>query len=370
MTEQGIAELRFWVLSAAFVASAAFGAISLRTNFCTMGAISDAVLMGSYVRARQWACAVAVAIFGFGLMVSFGWINPDQTLYSSNKLLWASAGVGGGLFGFGMVLASGCGSKTLVRIGSGNLKSLVVFLVMGLAAFATLKGITAVVRVATVDRAAIDFGVQASLFAFTSHWLGGRATGFGLVGALVAVAMLAFCWADREFREFENWIAGLGIGLIVVLMWFVSGALGFVAEHPDTLQTAYLATSSGRIEAMSFVAPVAHTLDWLLYFSDKSKILTFGVVSVAGVIAGSFAMALFTKTFRWEGFRDARDTGLHMVGAVLMGIGGVTAMGCTIGQGLSGLSTLSFMSMLAVVGIVAGAVMALKFQNWLIERDA
>ena len=145
------------VLWAAFIASALFGIIAQRTHFCTMGAISDIVNMRDWTRMRMWGMAVGVAMIGFYTLVAAGLIDPAKTLYASNRFIWLSAFVGGLLFGFGMVLASGCGSKTLVRMGGGNLKSVVVFVVMGVAAFVTLKGMTAVLRVATVDRIAIDF---------------------------------------------------------------------------------------------------------------------------------------------------------------------------------------------------------------------
>jgi uncharacterized protein len=167
-----------------------------------------------------------------------------------------------------------------------------------------------------------------------------------------------------DYRE----LAGLGIGLVVVLMWWASGSLGYVAEHPDTLQEAFLTTNSGRAEALSFVAPVAYSVDWLMFFSDKSKVITLGIASVLGVIVGSFVVALVTRSFRWEGFGGTEDVANHLVGAVLMGVGGVTAMGCTVGQGLSGISTLSITSFIAVAAILAGAVMALKYQVWRLER--
>jgi hypothetical protein len=152
-------------------------------------------------------------------------------------------------------------------------------------------------------------------------------------------------------------------------MWWVSGHLGYIAEHPDTLQEAFVATNSGRMEALSFVSPVAYTVDWLMFFSDKSKLLTIGIVSVFGVVAGSFVYSLLSRSFRWEGFRDAEDTGNHLVGAVLMGVGGVTAMGCTIGQGLSGISTLSATSFVAVAAILAGGVAGVRYQVWRLERS-
>jgi hypothetical protein len=150
-------------------------------------------------------------------------------------------------------------------------------------------------------------------------------------------------------------------------MRWVSGRLGHVAEEPNTLKEAFVATNSRRMESLSFVAPVAYKLDWLIVFSDKAKLLTVGVVSVVGVVVGSAASAVSKRSFRWEGFCDARDTGSHLIGALLMGVGGVCALGLTVGQGLSGMSTPSLMSFVAVAAIVAGAVVALRFQVWRIE---
>ena len=358
------------VLWAAFTVSVLFGAIAQRTHFCTMGAVSDVVNMGDWTRMRTWGMAVGVAMIGFYLLAVAGLIDPAKTLYASGRLIWLSAVVGGLLFGFGMVLASGCGSKTLIRIGGGNLKAVVVFVVMGVAAFATLKGITAVLRVATVDRVAVEFSGNAALPNWLGNLMGMGSVSAGLILALaLGLALIVWALLGRDFVRFDNLLAGFGLGALIVAMWWISGHLGYVVEHPETLQEAFLATNSGRAEALSFVSPVAYTVDWFMFFSDKSKVLTIGIVSVFGVIAGSAIYAFATRSFRWEGFRDAEDTANHLVGAVLMGVGGVAAMGCTVGQGLSGLSTLSATSFIAVTAIVAGAVLALKYQVWRIETS-
>jgi uncharacterized membrane protein YedE/YeeE len=358
------------VLWAAFGLSALFGAIAQRTHFCTMGAVSDIVNMGDWTRMRMWVMAMGVAIIGFNLMVAAGWLDAGKSIYGGPRFLWLSALVGGALFGFGMVLASGCGSKTLVRIGGGNLKSLVVFVVLGVSAFATLKGITAVARVATVDTVALTLGTGQDLPSLLAASTGmAKGTLAAVLGLVIGGALIAWALARAEGRTGESLLAGLGVGAIIAGVWYVSGRLGYVAEDPNTLQEAFVATNSGRMESLSFVAPVAYTLDWLMFFSDKSKLLTIGIVSVVGVVAGSAAYSLLTKSFRWEGFRNAGDTANHLVGAVLMGIGGVTALGCTIGQGLSGMSTLSLTSFVAVAAIIAGAVAALRYQVWRIERS-
>jgi uncharacterized membrane protein YedE/YeeE len=371
MQASDLTALNTQVLWASFLLSALFGAIAQRTHFCTMGAISDVMNIGDWTRLRQWVLAIGVAMMGFAGLVALGLVDPTKTLYSSSRFIWLSAAVGGALFGFGMVLASGCGSKTLVRIGGGSLKSLVVFLVMGVAAFATLKGITAVVRVGTVDRVAVDIATGTALPA----WLA-AATGMALkqawlvLGGLLGGALVVWALLGRDFRKFDNLLAGLGIGGVVVAMWWVSGHLGYVAEHPETLQEAFVATNSGRAEALSFVSPVAYTVDWLMFFSDKSKVLTLGIVSVFGVVLGSAVAAIAGRSFRWEGFGSTEDVGNHLAGGALMGVGGVTAMGCTVGQGLSGISTLGITSFVAVAFIVLGAVAAFKYQIWRLERMA
>ena len=358
------------VLSAAFIASALFGVIAQRTHFCTMGAVGDIVSMSDWTRMRQWGMAVGVAMIGFYALAAAGLIDPSKTLYASSRFVWLSALVGGLMFGFGMVLASGCGSKTLVRIGGGNLKSVVVFVVMGVAAFATLKGITAVVRVATVDRVAIDLASNVALPNWLGNALGMSSISAGLILALVlGLSLIIWALLGRDFVRFDNLLAGFGLGAVIVAMWWISGRLGYVPEHPETLEEAFLATNSGRAEALSFMSPVAYTIDWVMFFSDKAKVLTIGIVSVFGVVVGSGIYAIASRSFRWEGFGDVEDTANHLVGAVLMGVGGVAAMGCTVGQGLSGLSTLSATSFVAVAAIFAGAVLALKYQVWRLEKS-
>ena len=371
MQDIDIAALSRSVLWAAFALAVIFGAIAQRTHFCTMGAVSDIMTMGDWSRMRMWVAAMGVAMIGFNTMVALGWVQAANTVYGGPRFIWLSALTGGALFGFGMVLASGCGSKTLVRIGGGNLKSLVVFLVLGIAAFATLRGLTAVLRVATVDAVAFEFPGGQDLPSLLAASTGvARGTLAALIGIGLGGALLAWALLRREGRSADNLLGGLGIGAVIAALWWVSGRLGHVAEHPETLQEAFLATNSQRMESLSFVAPVAYTIDWLIFFSDKSKALTIGIVSCAGVVLGSALYALATRSFRWEGFRDARDTAHHLIGAALMGVGGVTALGCTIGQGLSGLSTLSLTSFVAVAAIIAGAVAGLKYQFWLVERSA
>jgi uncharacterized membrane protein YedE/YeeE len=367
--EAQVQALTTQVLWAAFVLALAFGGIAQRTHFCTMGALSDIVTMGDWSRMRMWALAAGVAVLGFNAMVALGWVQAADSLYAGRRFIVLSNLLGGLMFGFGMVLASGCGSKTLVRAGGGNLKSLVVFIVLGIAAFATLKGLTAVWRVETVDRVAATLPAGQDLPSLIAHASGvARGTLAALLGLLFGGGLLLWALARPEGRRADVLLGGLGIGAVVAAVWWVSGRLGHVAEHPLTLQESFLATNSHRMESLSFVSPFAYTIDWLIFFSDASKALTIGIVSTLGVLLGSAAVALATRSFRWEAFGSVEDTANHLVGAVLMGVGGVTALGCTIGQGLSGLSTLSLGSFVALAGILGGGVLALRWQILRIER--
>jgi uncharacterized protein len=339
----------------------AFGALMQRTHFCTMGAVADAVNFGSWGRARMAALAVAVAILGTQALSALGIIDLSKSIYTGGRFVWLAYVLGGGLFGFGMVLAGGCGSKTLLRMGSGSLKALVVFLVMGLAAYMTLRGVLGVVRVNLIEPAVLTLPAQdLPRLLGISPWLAGGVVGF---------ALLAWSLLNAEGRSAANVLAGVGIGLLVVAAWYVSGKMGYVPDHPETLQEAFLATNSGRMESFSFVAPTAYWLDYGVLFSDKTKVLTFGLTTSLGVVLGAWLVSIATKTFRWEGFTDTRDLAQHLIGGVMMGFGGVLAMGCTVGQGLSGTSTLALGSFLTLLCIVGGAVAALKYQMQVLERS-
>ena len=368
MQESDLPALVAQVLWAAFALAVLFGAIAQRTHFCTMGAVADIVNMGDWTRMRMWLMAMGVAMIGFNAMVALGWVQAGHSVYAGPRLIWLSNALGGLLFGFGMVLASGCGSKTLVRIGAGSLKSLVVFFVLAVASYATLRGITAVARVATVDTVALTLPAGQDLPSLLAAVTGAARGTLALwLGAVIGLAFMAFALSRPEGRSADALLAGLGLGAVIVAVWWVSGRLGHLTEHPVTLEEVFLATNTQRMESLTFVAPMAYAVDWLILFSDKSKVLTIGIVSTLGVVLGSAAVALFNRSFRWEGFGGTEDTANHVVGAALMGVGGVTAMGCTVGQGLSGVSTLALGSFIALAGIMGGAVLALRYQVWRLD---
>jgi len=364
-----LAHLSTLVTSGAFVLAFVFGAVAQRVSFCTMGAVTDVVNFGDWRRMRMWLLAIAVAIAGAAALQAAGLVDLSKSIYTGSKVAWLSHLLGGFLFGFGMTLASGCGSKTLIRAGAGNLKSLVVLAFLGIAAYMTLKGAFAPWRVNGLDPVRIDVGATTSdLPAIVAVW-GWPAAKYWLP-YVVAGAIAAFVFANREFRTTaELIIGGVIVGGVIVGGWYVSGHLGYVVEDPSTLEERFIATNTGRMESYSFVAPVANLLELLVLWTDQSRVLTFGIAGVLGMLAGSAAMALATRTFRWEGFGSVEDVGNHIVGAILMGFGGVTALGCTIGQGLTGISTLAVGSVLTLGAIVVGCVAAVRYQTWRIERS-
>ncbi|MGB7991940.1 MAG: YeeE/YedE family protein [Candidatus Methylophosphatis roskildensis] len=353
-----------------FALGALFGAVGNRTNFCTLGAVADIVAMGDWNRMRMWLLAIAVAILGSQALQYTGIVDLSKSIYTASRLKWLSSIAGGMAFGIGMALASGCGSKTLIRIGGGNLKSLVVFAFMAISAYMTLRGLFALWRVELLDARAIALPTQQdlpSLLTITGAVARPQAI---LLGALAVGGILAaFALAARDFRRFDNLLGGIVVGLVVAGGWYVTGHLGYIAEHPETLQEAFVGTNSGRAESLTFVAPFAYTLELLMFWSDASKSVTFGIAAVLGVVAGSGAWAIGSGSFRLESFRDPADMLRHIAGGILMGFGGVTALGCTIGQGISGMSTLALGSMLTLAAIIAGCFIALKLELWLAMGD-
>ena len=366
MNEASPAQLAPYVTGGAFVLAFIFGAVGNKTNFCTMGAVSDWINMGDTSRLRMWLLAIAVALLGSSALQLAGVVDLSKSIYQGPNFTWLSYIVGGLLFGVGMTLGSGCGSKTLIRIGGGNLKSLVVYVFLGIAAYMTLRGLFGAFRAGVLDPVSLTLAPGQDLPSLLAAATGmAKATWTAMLAAVIGGALLAFAYASRDFRSsFDYTLGGVVTGLVVVGGWYVSGRLGYIAEDPQSLQEAFVATNTGRMESFSFVSPMAFTLEYLMLWTDKSKIVTYGIASAAGVIAGSAVYALATRSFRWEGFRDAEDTASHIVGGLLMGFGGITALGCTIGQGITGISTLALGSILTFVSIVAGSAATMKVQYW------
>ncbi len=356
-----------------FALALIFGVVGSKTNFCTMGAVSDIVNMGDWSRMRMWLLAIAVAIAGAYLLQAAGLVDLSRSIYTSPNFAWLSFITGGFIFGVGMTLGSGCGSKTLIRIGGGNLKSVVVYVFLAISASMTLRGLFGQFRVSVLQPAAVNL----EAYGFKGQDLPSLLAGTGMemnllrlvVAAFVVSALLGFVFRDREFRSNPNYVTGgLVVGLLIVAGWYVTGHLGY-KENPETLEMTFFGTNSRAAESFSFVAPLAYTLELLMLWTDKSLTATFGIMTAAGVIAGSFLYAKASGGFRWESFANVEDLANHIIGGILMGFGGVTALGCTIGQGLSGFSTLALGSILTFAAIIAGSAATMKYQYWKIMRE-
>ena len=365
LTPEQISSLGSQALLITLFITTILGIIMQKTSFCTLGAVSDGILMEDWSRMRQWCLAIGIAILGVALMSHLGWIDVSKSFYTGNRVLYLSTVIGSTLFGIGMVLASGCGSKTLIRIGGGNLKSIVVFIVLGLVAYMTMRGFLGIMKANTIDKVSLSLNTNQDLPSILSASFGiAKESLRSILALIIGGAFIGFAVLKKSFWNTENLLAGIGVGIGITAIWWVSGHYAHLTEDPNTLQEAFLVTNSGRMESLSFVAPYAFALDWMMFTSDKSKVLTIGIVAVIGMILGSAISSILSKNFRWESFRGVEDTANHLVGAALMGFGGVTAVGCTVGQGLSGLSTLALNSFIAFPGFILGAYIGLQYLQW------
>ncbi|KIL97063.1 Lipocalin-related protein and Bos/Can/Equ allergen [Paramagnetospirillum magnetotacticum MS-1] len=337
--------------SAGFALGAVFGWAARASDFCTMGALSDLVFLGDRRRLRAWVLAMAVAMLGAQGLQAAGLVELGKSIYLGATIAWAGAILGGLMFGYGMTLAGGCGSKTLVRLGGGNLKSVVVVLVVGLFATMTLKGLLAMERIA-IEQAT---GITAARLGASDQSLPALLAGLGLPHAAARILTLAvlgggalvWCLKDASFRAAGGTLAGaVVIGLTIPTGWAVTAILGADDFAP------------APIASLSFISPMGDGLMYLMTFTGST--ISFGVAAVGGIIAGSFLSARLSGRFAWEGFADTADLRRHLGGAALMGTGGIMAMGCTIGQGLTGLSTLSATSFLALGAIISGGLLGLR----------
>lgn len=344
------------------------GAVAQGTRFCTMGALADWFSYGGTARLLMWIMAIAVAATGSLLLIDAGWLDATKANAWSSKLLWLSNLAGGLVFGFGMVLASGCPQRNLVKAGAGNLKAWVTLLVIAVSAQMTLRGMFSEVRVGLFDSYSISLSHSQDLGSLLAHWVPwspAHLRWIALFGYLLFAGTALY--RHRNSLELSHWMGGGTVGLLVIAAWALTGHIGYLPEHPDTLEPTWMGTYSHRPESLTFAAPIAHSLDLLTLWSDKNTIATYGVLVCLGSIFGSTAMALARKEFRIESFHDSADLGNHLLGGALMGFGGVTAMGCSIGQGISGLSLQSIGAFLAVAGVVTGAWLAMRFQSWKLD---
>ncbi|RYH12216.1 YeeE/YedE family protein [Tropicimonas sp. IMCC6043] len=330
-----------------------FGFIVYRTNFCTMGSISDILSFGDRNRFRAWLLAIAVAILGVLLLEGIGVADVSLSMYQTPTLAWGANAVGGLIFGFGMVFSGGCISRNLVRAGGGDLRSIVVLLITGIFGYMTIGGLLGPLRVALFTPLETDLsasGMETQRLGEALATASGMSAGFAtlLTALVVAGLLLAYCFKDPAFRASRrNLIAGIGIGLCVVVGWALTGlAYDEFADNPTLI-------------SLSYVRPVGDSIDYVMRFTALGA-PGFGIVTVAGALIGGFLGAVSMGRLHLTTFADQADSIRNMFGAALMGIGGVLALGCTVGQGLTGISTLAIGSVITFLCIVLGGAIGVK----------
>ena len=352
-----IHQIAIWGFGIALV----FGFVGNKTHFCTMGAISDVVNMGSRGRLGAWFLGIGIAILGTQFLRIQGYIQLEQSMYLSTQFVYVSYILGGLLFGIGMTLAAGCGQRNLVRVGGGNLKALVVVLVLGITAYMTMRGLLALVRLNYIYKPSVDLqevgmnsqgltdGIS-TLFGITNS-----ATLQIIVAVIIGLAFIVYALKHREFRtSFDNVLAGIVIGGCVIAAWFATGYLGQDDFDPIAPQ------------GLTFIGPTGNTISYLMTFTGAQ--INFGIAVTFGMIVGSFIYALLSRSFRLETFSNKSEMVSHLIGAVLMGFGGVLSFGCTIGQGVTGVSTLALGSFLAIFMIFFGCALTMKIQYHMLDE--
>ncbi|HSN42372.1 MAG TPA: YeeE/YedE family protein [Burkholderiales bacterium] len=367
------------VLLAAFVIAVIMGAVANKTNFCTMGAVSDWINIGNTGRMRAWVFAMTVALIGVMALEAGGMLNlSGETFppYRTASFGWLRYLVGGLMFGIGMTLGSGCGNKTLVRVGSGNLKSLAVLAIAMVFSYLMLwtpfyeKLFHPWVSATTINLAQHGVPTQevGSIIAGMFGLQPSRSLNLA-VAAVFALGMLAFVLKSADFRgNFDNILGGTVIGLAVVAGWYLTGG-SMGQAWKDYADMAIDIPSRVQVQSYTFISPMGDTVRYLMQ-PAKLSFVNFGVMALAGVITGSFIYALATKSFRLEWFASFRDFVSHAAGGMLMGVGGVLAMGCTVGQAITGVSTLAIGSILTFMAIVIGAAGTMKYQYWRMMQEA
>lgn len=341
-----------------------FGFLVYRTNFCTMGSISDMMTFGDYRRFRAWLLAGATAMLGTQLLQYYGAVSLTRSMYLGTNLNWFGNIVGGLLFGFGMVFAGGCASRNLARAGGGDLRSLLSLLVVGLFAYMAIGGLLGPIRATleqwtTLSLAPLKLPSQ-SLGDVLSVVAGLSSRQASLImGSVIALLMALYCFKDASFRSSPvHVISGLGIGLCVVLGWGLTGlAFDEMAERPT------------QPISLTYVRPTGDAIEWLQRFT-AARMPGFGVASVFGAMLGAFIAAISMGRFQVTTFSDKGDTLRNLFGAMLMGIGGVMSLGCTVGQAITGISTLAMGSFLTFAAIVVGGRWGMKvFERILLGDD-
>lgn len=363
-------QVLLWMFTIAVV----LGVVTSRTNFCTMGAVSDWVNMGDTGRMRAWLFAIAIAILGVTALeaASLATLRGNTIPpYRTENFAWLRYIAGGLIFGIGMTLGSGCGTKTLLRIGGGNLKSIFVAAAIATVVYfmftTRLFEISVMSWVGPTVVSLAQYGLAGQgIDDFLTRFAGINATTARLLaGVGIGAALLWFVLKSTDFSGNRgNILGGAVVGLAVVAGWYVTaGPLG-VAWVEEAMMDGE--PNRAAIQSFTFISPIGETGRYLLDPTNLGMIRV-GVVTVFGVVLGSFLYALFSRSFRFEWFNSPGDFIQHIGGGLLMGYGGFVAMGCTVGQGVSGVSTLALGSFLALGGMIAGSALSMKIQFALMD---
>ena len=390
MSFESFASAQSFFLWSTFIIAIILGVVANKTNFCTMGAVSDLVNMGDASRIRAWILAATVALIGVVVLETLGMVNLSSTLppYRGSEFQWGRYILGGIMFGVGMTFASGCGNKTLIRIGGGNIKSIFVFAVIAVIAYYMVDPFKQLPATwyqsyfsPWLGKAAISLNTPQDLGSIVGNWFGVSAMTMRIIlGVVVAAIALRYIFKSNDFRKStDNILAGVVIGLIVLLAWYFTSNTAVTTDDGSVSMTQFYGewdmmmdseegkpkNGSTNLQAQSFtfISPIGQMFGYV-GSSFSSAFLTFGVVSVLGVILGSLLWSLISRSFRIEWFNSFKDFYMHMIGAVLMGFGGVLGLGCTIGQSITGVSTLALGSFLVFISIVFGSAITMKIQYY------
>ncbi len=338
-----------WLLAGGFVCGFAAGAAARYGRVCSMSAVEDALIGRDFRAAKAWGLALAVALVLTQILSMFWPLDWTASVYGAPVLDVLGTFVGALIFGFGMALVGTCSFGLLVRAGSGDMRAVVSACVVGISAFTVTAGVLAPLRLLLTTPVTVDTtsfggpmisGIAGQLFGI-DRGQAGLVAAFALAFVLVAAAIL-----DRRLRRRPRLLlAAVVMGASIAGGWLVTA---MALERLDT----------ARLESLSFVAPVGRLLVQIM--TDQLRDASFGVAAVVGVVAGASATAILKKEVRWEAFDDVREMRRHMLGALLMGIGGVLARGCTIGQGMTAASALAISAPIVVVGVIVGAKIGLS----------
>ena len=365
--ELGEIELLFFVI---FLASILFGIVARKTDFCPLGGIADYIYNGNTGRLSMYFFAIAVAILGVTVLEALEVFSVDATRppYRMSQFRWSAYLVGGGLFGVGMALCRGCGMRSVVNLGGGNLKTIVAILGMGSAAVLMLyvEGFFNNYFLSWVLPTSLNFNdyglAHQDLGTIISNFSGVEISTMRIaVGLLLSLAIMSLVFKSKDFiRRQDNWIGGFMIGALIVGAFYISGGpIGELAkeasEFSDTPQNGM------GIQSYTFVRPIGD----LLYIGVNPEwyILTFGLVAFLGVGAGSVLISLASGRFKIVWFKSISEAFRYAIGGIMVGIGGVLGMGCTIGQGIAGTSTLSLGSFLDLFALMLGAFIGINMQR-------